>query len=246
MAARSHLNAMPATPQPARRPRWYAGAVLALLLAPAMAALAAGPVDAPGQRLQALVDTARDPLLPDTIANFATSVAASGDARRKPYAVIDKSAARLWVFAPDGRLQAESRIIVGQAAGDTALSDIGTRPLSRVRPHEKITPAGRFETEPGENTHGEDIVWLDYDSALSMHRVRNVPGEHRLVRIRSDDVRQRRISFGCVNVPAGFYEQYIRPQFSDRAGVVYILPENAAVTSVFPFMRERWNTAQVR
>ena len=91
-----------------------------------------------------------------------------------------------------------------------------------------------------------DIVWLDYDSALSMHRVRNVPGEHRLVRIRSDDVRQRRISFGCVNVPAGFYEQYIRPQFSDRAGVVYILPENAAVTSVFPFMRERWNTAQVR
>ena len=173
-------------------------------------------------------------------------MAASGDARRKPYAVIDKSAARLWVFAPDGRLQAESRIIVGQAAGDTAPSDIGTRPLSRVRPHEKITPAGRFETEPGENTHGEDIVWLDYDSALSMHRVRNVPGEHRLVRIRSDDVRQRRISFGCVNVPAGFYEQYIRPQFSDRAGVVYILPENAAVTSVFPFMRERWNTAQVR
>ena len=31
-----------------------------------------------------------------------------------------------------------------------------------------------------------------------------------------------------------------------EATYVFPLPENAAVTSVFPFMRERWNTAQVR
>ena len=39
-------------------------------------------------------------------------------------------------------------------------------------------------SEPGRNLQGEDIVWVDYDAAVSMHRVRaNNPAERRLERL---------------------------------------------------------------
>ena len=34
------------------------------------------------------------------------------------------------------------------------------------------TPAGRFEAEPGINNKGEQVVWVDYDSAFAIHRLR--------------------------------------------------------------------------
>ena len=126
-------------------------------------------------------------------------------------------------------------VLVGQARGDVAPADIGSRPLSKVRPHEKITTAGRYVSEGGRNHQGEDIVWLDYDAALSMHRVRNVSGESRAHRLATPTVADNRISFGCVNIPASFYDRYIDPLFSRSSGVVYVLPETKPIASVFPF-----------
>ena len=36
--------------------------------------------------------------------------------------------------------------------------------MAKIRPHERTTPAGRFASEPGRNTGGEDIVWVDYET----------------------------------------------------------------------------------
>ncbi|HMT16865.1 MAG TPA: hypothetical protein PKD71_06585, partial [Ottowia sp.] len=116
-------------------------------------------------------------------------------------------------------------------------ADIGTRPLSRVRPHEKVTSAGRYVTEPGRNHRGEDIVWLDYDAALSMHRVRDVPGERRPERLRSPGTADKRISFGCINLPADFYDRVIDPLFGRATGVVYVLPETQPAVRLFRFLR---------
>ena len=182
--------------------------------------------------------------VPEHVQDFAQRVARSGDARQFSFAVIDKPMARLWVFHADGELADQTPVIVGQAPGDETPPDIGSRPLSKIALHEKITAAGRFETEPGKNHKGEDIVWLDYHSALSMHRVRNVPGEQRLKRIQSDDVRQRRISYGCVNVPASFFDRHIKPQFSQRPGVVYVLPEQRSLAQVFPFAADAAQLSQ--
>lgn len=53
-------------------------------------------------------------------------------------------------------------------------------------PHERTTPAGRFLAEAGRNADGDDIFWVDYDVAVSMHRVRaHVPAERRLQRLAS-------------------------------------------------------------
>ena len=97
---------------------------------------------------------------------------------------------------------------------------------------------GAVITEAGNNHKSEDIVWLDYDSALSMHRVRNVPGEGRAKRLQTPTVADNRISFGCVNIPASFYDRYIDPLFSRTSGVVYVLPETKSMASVFPFATE--------
>lgn len=169
--------------------------------------------------------------------DFAHQVMASGNAAGLAFAVVDKPSASIFVFDRQGRLKSSSKVIVGQARGDQAPADIGTRPFARIQATEKITSAGRFLTEAGTNTQGEDITWLDYEGALSMHRVRNVAGENRFNRIRSDDPQQRRISYGCVNVPAGFYDRHIRPEFHDQPGVIYVLPENGRLRDVFPFMQ---------
>jgi hypothetical protein len=111
---------------------------------------------------------------------------------------------------------------------------IGTRPMGQIRPEERITPAGRFVAQRGVNLDGEDIVWVDYDAAVSMHRVRaNVASEQRLQRLASPTVEDNRISYGCINLPAAFYDSVIHPMVSAEPVVIYVLPETRSLHEVF-------------
>ena len=169
------------------------------------------------------------------VQSFAAGVVRVGDAAGMSFAVLDKPTATVTVFDAKGQFVARSPVLLGQSVGDVAPPDIGTRPLSKVKLSEKVTSAGRYVTESGRNHKGEDIVWLDYDQALSMHRVRNVKGENRPARLASPTVDDNRISFGCINMPVSFYERYIDPLFGKQKGVVYVLPETQPVASLFPF-----------
>lgn len=147
--------------------------------------------------------------------------------------MVDKRTARVFVFSAQARLQASSAILLGAAIGDDSVPGIGTREISQVEPHERTTPAGRFDAEPGHNTAGEDVVWVDYDAAVSMHRVRtNQVAERRLHRLATETPDDNRISYGCINVPATFYDAYIRPSFAKR-GIVYVLPDVKPMRQVF-------------
>ena len=169
------------------------------------------------------------------VQSFAADVVRAGDAAGMAFAVLDKPTATVTVFDAKGQFMARTPVLVGQAVGDVAPADIGTRPLSKVKLSEKVTSAGRYVTEGGRNHQGEDIVWLDYNQALSMHRVRNVKGENRPHRLTTATLSDKRISFGCVNMPPSFYERYIDPLFGKQKGVVYVLPETQPVASLFPF-----------
>ncbi|MDT4888495.1 hypothetical protein FQZ97_1250530 [compost metagenome] len=88
----------------------------------------------------------------------------------------------------------------------------------------------------GRNHTGEDVVWVDHGAAVSMHRVRTTqPTERRLERLASPAVADKRISYGCINVPADFYDAHIRPVFSGRHAVIYVLPEHKSMQQVFGF-----------
>ena len=153
--------------------------------------------------------------------NVAERVVASNDAGSLPFLIVDKAAARVLAFDSRGRFVGDSAALLGSARGDDSAAGIGDRPLAKILPHERTTPAGRFSAELGENNHGEDILWVDYDSAISMHRVRSVKAsENRLQRLASVTATDNRISYGCINVPAAFYDDVVKPLFAPRDGMV--------------------------
>lgn len=198
---------------------------------PAFPAIGARPASAPASPHFA---DFRGSSSPDGVRHIADWVADSGDNRGMAFLIIDKKDARVWVFDPDGRLQASSPVLLGAAAGDDSVADIGNRPIAQVRPEERTTPAGRFVAEPGRNAKGEDVVWVDYDNAVSMHRLRAVePSERRQQRLASPTPEDNRISYGCINVPPEFYDAVVKPAFDRRRGVVYVLPEVKALGDVF-------------
>ena len=158
----------------------------------------------------------------------------TGDNERAPFIIIDKRQARLWLFNDAGKLLGDTQVLLGRAQGDSSVPGIGEREMKNIRVHERTTPAGRFVAEAGRNQEGEDIFWIDYDAAVSMHRIRvSNPAEQRAQRLASPTATDNRISFGCVNVPAQFYDQRIRPVFTGRRGVVYVLPETVPAGVLF-------------
>jgi len=169
----------------------------------------------------------------------------SGDPGGLPFVIVDKRESRVFVFDADGHLRGASPALVGAAHGDDSVPDIGNRKISSILPEERTTPAGRFSAVMGRGPKGEDILWVDYDSALALHRVvTNVPQERRLQRLQSKVAAERRITYGCINVPVAFYEGVVRPTFSTTRGIVYILPESRAAQEQFGSYDVRYEVSQ--
>jgi hypothetical protein len=166
--------------------------------------------------------------------HIADWIADSRDNANADFIIVDKRAAKAYVFDAEARLRGASPVLLGSALGDDSVPDIGLRPIAEVRPEERTTPAGRFVAERGRNLKGEDVVWVDYDAAVSMHRVRTTkPSERRLERLATPTVDDNRISYGCINVPVAFYEAYVRPTVATRRAIVYVLPDIKPVQQVF-------------
>jgi hypothetical protein len=151
-----------------------------------------------------------------------------------PFVVIDKQRARLWLFDNQGNPLGNTAVLLGYARGDDTVPGVGDKPLAQVKDSERTTPAGRFVAEPGSNGHGEQVIWVDYDAAVSMHRVHDVHGwEHREWRLRTATVADNRISYGCINVPAAFFEKVLLPSIGNKRSIVYVLPETRSVATLF-------------
>ncbi len=187
----------------------------------------------PEQHVVRLADMVGEDASPDAkfVANW---VADSRDNRNMSFVIIDKKNTKVFVFSAEAKLLGATPVLLGAMPGDDSVTGIGKKAIADVLPEERTTPAGRFVAEPGRNTLGEDVVWVDYDAAVSMHRVRIVdPKERRLERLATPTTADNRISFGCVNVPVAFFENVLSPEFKARYGVVYVLPEVRSVRDVF-------------
>jgi hypothetical protein len=172
--------------------------------------------------------------VPGDAGRVARWVVERADHRGRPFAVVDKKNAQIHVFEPSGHLIGAAPVLLGLTAGDRdAVGHIGERSVATLLPQERTTPAGRFDTEPGRNDKGEAIVWFQYEAALAIHRLRPAPAhERRPERLASPDPLERRITFGCVVAPVGFYEGVIAPTLGARRGVVYVLPEEGSIDAV--------------
>ncbi|MBW8302735.1 MAG: L,D-transpeptidase [Brevundimonas sp.] len=158
----------------------------------------------------------------------------TADNQGLPFLIIDKVGAQVLVFDREGQLLGAAPVLLGLARGDISPPGIGDRPLSAIRPEERITPAGRFMASIGENLGGKGILWIDYAAALSLHPVITTrAADRRQQRLASATAEDNRISYGCINVPAKFYDEIVGPAFSGTMGVAYILPEDQSPSDVF-------------
>jgi hypothetical protein len=161
-------------------------------------------------------------------------IRARGDDHGRPFVIVDKKAARIFVFGAGGKLVGESSTILGQSRGDVPVPGAGQKNPSDLLPNERKTPAGRFESQPGRNLHGEPVVWVDYDTGIAIHRVR--PGISQMQRVSSlatDDPNNKRLSLGCVVVPEDFFWTVVIPTMGQGRGTVYVLPEDEPVQALF-------------
>ena len=158
----------------------------------------------------------------------------SGDNRSMPFAIVDKTDAKVFVFDAHGRLRGAAAALLGLAWGDDAVPGIGDREMSSIRPEERTTPAGCFVAALDRNVRGKEILWVDYEDAISMHPVITTkPEERRAQRLATPTPLDNRISYGCINVRAKFFENVVRPAFTGTDGIVYVLPETRPARAVF-------------
>lgn len=158
----------------------------------------------------------------------------SGDNLGMPFMIVDKAQARVLMFDANGQLSGAASALLGLAVGDDSVPGIGKRKLSSIRPEERTTPAGRFVASLGRNLKGKEILWVDYETAISLHRVvTSNAKERRAERLASPDIDDKRISYGCINVPVVFFESVVIPAFTGTNGIIYTLPETRANQTVF-------------
>ena len=168
------------------------------------------------------------------VSGLAAWIVDSADNQGMPFMIVDKVNAQVLVFDTDGGLKGAASALLGLALGDDSTPGIGERKMSTILPHERTTPAGRFVASLDRNLHGVEILWIDYATSLSLHRVvKGTPREQRAQRLASATPADKRISFGCINVPVNFYDKVVSPSFTGTNGIVYILPETRTAQEVF-------------
>lgn len=161
-------------------------------------------------------------------------VAATGDNLELPFLIVDKIHAQVFAFSAEGKLRGSAPALIGLARGDTSPAGIGQRRLADIAPADRITPAGRFVSALGNDLGPQDVVWVDHASGISLHRVvRGNVGDRRLQRLASATTSDNRITYGCINVPAEFFDSVVRPLLKETNGMVYILPEARPLRDVF-------------
>lgn len=160
----------------------------------------------------------------------------SGDHQQLPFLIVDKKNAKVFVLNPAGKVVGASAALLGQAIGDDSVIGIGQRKLSSIPPAQRTTPAGRFVSSLSTNLNGKSVLWVDYDAAISLHRViTSNAKQKRAQRLASGTVEDNRISFGCINVRADFYDQFIERTFRNTSGIVYVLPETRSIQKTFAY-----------
>ena len=87
------------------------------------------------------------------------------------FLIIDKVHARAVIFDERGQLHGAALALLGLASSDDSASGISQRKLSSIRPDERTTPLGRFVASRDRDVNDREMLWVDYDSAISLRQV---------------------------------------------------------------------------
>jgi len=203
--------------------------LLAILLAFGAMAAQADTNATPSPRLPAdsLASASAD------VQRVARWIVDSGDNAGMPFLLVDKVNAQVLAFNRIGQLQGSAPALLGMARGDRLLAP-NDMEVDAIPEDERITPAGRFVSRLAMDSHGKELLVIDYAASISLHAVvKGTPEERRAERLGSKTSKDNRISHGCINVPTEFYSGVVSPTFTNTRGVVYILPETQPASDLF-------------
>lgn len=168
------------------------------------------------------------------IEQFADWVSRARDHQRLPFIIVDKQNAMASAFDASGRHLRTSPILLGIGVGDSFAPGVREMDMHKTQPWQRITPAGRFFAEEDLDLQGETVLWVDYDTAIAIHKLpAKRTKQRRHERILSANPADHRITYGCINVLPDFYDKVVHPNFRSKGGIVYVLPDTMPVKSVF-------------
>lgn len=163
-------------------------------------------------------------------------IANSKDNVKLPFIIVDKTNAQVYAFTPYAQLKATAPILLGAGVGDKVLV-APDAPMSAIPPQKRITPAGRYVSKLAIDPHANHVILsIDPHNLISLHIVApGTPAQRRAERLASVTSSDNRVSFGCINVPPGFFNMVVDPDFRPGQGIVYILPETTTAAQQFGF-----------
>lgn len=232
---------------PIRKYTHTAGRALPGALAIALAFASVGVASAEDVTAQPMASTDQlppDQHVSDTVIELAGWVVASKDNQGYPFAVMDKAAAQILVFDGEGRLRGATPGLFGSAVGDHTAPGVAGLALREIPGRDRTTPAGRFVGGFGPSIDAGRVLWVDYESAVSIHpTATGVPAERRAERLASPSPDDNRVTHGCINISPDFYAQIVAPTF-ERGGVFYVLPDKDSLAKTFPEFAQSRAAAQ--
>jgi hypothetical protein len=145
--------------------------------------------------------------------------------------IADKPNGKIHLFDKTGKHIASSDSLYGKQAGDRLTEEQRTKPMAAMSETDKITPAGTFTVQvvaSSEYAGGYTLHMSDkqgYLGGLAIHSVYTGNAkENRLGKLLSQDLKDKKISFGCINTSPDFFINKVLPKIGDmeNAGVVVI------------------------
>jgi hypothetical protein len=171
-----------------------------------------------------------------TAAIVADWIVGTKDAKGKPFFVVDKPSATAYIFDAAGKLQGAAPVLLGQNSKADVLPASGiNKTIEQTTKAEKVTPAGRFEGKVSPNAeYGSILTFLKLgNSVLAMHKTYlATASERRQQRLDTPTAEDNFVSYGCINIDAKFYKQFVETGFKD-GGVMYITPMTQSLESTF-------------
>ena len=150
---------------------------------------------------------------------------------KQTFFIADKPNGKIHLFDKTGKHIASSDSLYGKQAGDRLADEQRNKPMTAMSDTDKVTPAGTFTlrvVDSPEYDGGYTLHMYDkqgYLGGLAIHSVYTGDAkENRLGKLLSQDLKDKKISFGCINTSPDFFINKVLPKIGDmeNAGVVVI------------------------
>lgn len=160
--------------------------------------------------------------------------------QQRGFIIADKKNGKIHFFYSSGQHMASDAALYGKDVGDKFQGD-------SLKGGKKITPAGKFTlkaTKDSEYAGGWrlDLAETSFDGGvIAIHPAwLGNTKEKRLERLASEDAKDNRVSYGCINTTHELFLNKVKPQLGEfDGGMIFVVPDAPLATAQVQFSKRR-------